>query len=144
MQYWWIIIIILILFLIWSERGSQDCARRPGPNGKACINATDPVSSTDDSRSAIDKTIETVRKNHTLVGWRRALFIALIVTIPICLALNTKRPLRERFPSGHQFFVVASIIFVVAYFSSVWLNAVWFAPQDNQIENSLLHLRRQY
>lgn len=144
MQYWWIIVVILIFFLIWSERGSQDCLKSRGINGKSCINATDPVDSNDTSKLAIDKTIETVRKNHTLVGWRRALFIALIVTVPICLALNTGNSFKDRLPSGYQFFIIACIIFVIAYFSSVWLNAVWFAPQDNQIENSLLSLRRRY
>jgi hypothetical protein len=128
------IVLVLLLFLIWSERGSQDCLN------KKCGNATEPVNAHDKPKLAIDKTIETLRKNHTLVGWRRALFIALILAFPLCYILRFRNP-QGWFPSGYEFFVITSVIFVIAYFSSVWLNAVWFAPQDHQIEKSLLHLR---
>jgi len=130
MKWWHILVVALIVFLCWSERGSQDCLRR------RCGNSTSPIELKDESRSAIDKTIETLRKNHTLVGWRRALLIALIITIPICYFI------RRGFPSGYEFFVVATIIFVITYFSSVWLNFVWFAPRDLAIEHQLLQIRK--
>lgn len=131
---WLLLVVLLLVYLVWSERGSQDC------KGKRCGNSTEPVSEQDRPKSAIDKTIETVRKNHTLVGWRRAMFIALIVAFPIFFIFRRKHP-DGWFPSGYDFFVVTGIIFVIAHFSSVWLNAVWFAPQDDQIEKSLLQLR---
>ncbi len=138
---WLLFILVLIIFLCWTERGSQDCLHR------RCINATPHVELQDETGSAIDKTIETLRKNHTLVGWRRALLIALIVTIPIYyLMRRTSSPklgfLSGIIPSGYEFFVIATIIFVITYFSSVWLNYVWFAPRDLAIEQTLLQIRR--
>ena len=140
LPWWLILVLILIIFLCWSERGSQDCLHRQ------CMNGTPHVDSKDNSKSAIDKTIETLRKNHTLVGWRRSLLIALIVTIPIYYLVKRILPSLHGdgmlFPSGYEFFVIATIVFVIAYFSSVWLNFVWFAPRDLAIEHQLLRIRR--
>lgn len=140
LPWWFILVIILIIFLCRTERGSQDCLDRK------CVNSTPNLDSKDDPKSAIDKTIETLRKNHTLVGWRRALLIALIITIPIYYLVKRVLPSLHGdtlvFPSGYEFFVIATIIFVIAYFSSVWLNFVWFAPRDLAIEQQLLQIRR--
>jgi len=131
MSLFWILLIsgVILLYLVWTEIKSQDCLNRQ------CINSTPLVNLKDTSRTAIDKTIETLRKNHIIVGWRRALMIAIIVSIPIIFFLI------HRFPSGFEFVVVVTIIFVIVYFSSVWLQAFWWGQNDLKIEKSLMTLR---
>lgn len=127
---WWLLLVgAIILYLVWSEIGSQDCLK------SRCNNSTPPVSAKDPSKIAIDKTIETLRKTHTIVGWRRALLVAILVTIPIAVFLL------HHFPSGFEFFIIVTIIFIVVYFSSVWLQARWWGMNDLKIERALLLFR---
>lgn len=132
MAIFWILLIggVILIYLLWSEIKSQDCLNR------TCINSTPPVNLKDSFRTAIDKTIETLRKNHIIVGWRRALMIAIIVSIPIILFLL------HRWPSGFEFLITVTIIFVIVYFSSVWLQAFWWGQNDLKIERSLMEIRR--
>ena len=84
---WWIIIVFLLfIFVIRIEPKSQDALNKntvkmtsldswylqnnPSNNyHKACHNTTVPMFKHDTINMGIDKTIETVRKNHTLVNW---------------------------------------------------------------------------
>ena len=115
--------------MIWSERGSQDCLNQK------CHNWTPEVTPDDNLTTSIDKTIETVRKNHTLVSWRRAFLIGLILGIPICWWIQ------KSFPSGYTFAVVVGILFVGTYFAYTWIEYSRFARNDLYIEKELLALR---
>lgn len=117
-----------ILFLIWSEIGSNDCLR------SWCRNKT-PSSSSQDSRPEnIDKSIETLRRISNTVIWRRSLLIALISTLFILLFLRSFRlPL---------FFAILGIIFFISYICDASLESRWFFPQAKLIEHSLLQLRK--
>jgi uncharacterized membrane-anchored protein len=127
---WWLLLVgAVIIYLVWTEIKSQDCLE------SRCINSTPPVTAKDPPKMAADKTIETLRKNHTIVGWRRAMLVAIAVTIPIAFFLL------HQFPSGFDFFVITTIIFIVVYFSSVWLQARWWGMNDLKIERSLLVFR---
>jgi hypothetical protein len=129
---WWMILICaLSVFLIWSEVGSQDCLNR------WCNNTTPSVIETDSPRQMIDKTIDTLRKQHTIVGWRRAMLVAIIVTLIVTVSIL------HRFPTGFQFFMVAVFIFLIVYFSSVWIQARWWGQNDSKIERQLMLLRKK-
>jgi hypothetical protein len=127
---WWLLLVAaVIVYLVWTEPKSQDCLTT------TCINSTPPVSAKDPTKVAVDKTIETLRKNHTIVGWRRAMLVAIVVAIPIAVFLL------HHFPSGFEFFIITMIIFIIVYFSSVWLQARWWGMNDLKIERSLLQFR---
>lgn len=129
MKYWWLIIVVfLIFFTIWSEHGSQDALNR------LCHNSTPAVEPGDSINVSIEKTIETVRKNHTLVGWRRSLLIGLIVAIPIIWVI------KGQFPTGFIFLVVVGAVTIGAYFSTVWMEYNWWSGIDTKIEDGLLDL----
>ena len=127
---WIPIVMVLGAFLVWSEYGSQDML------GRECNNSTPEVSKEDPPKEVIDKTVETLRRQHTIVGWRRALLVALIVTIPLLYLLRGK-------VTGYDLFIVTTIIFLIVYFSSVWIQARWWGANDLRIERHLLSLRHQ-
>ena len=127
---WWIfLVLILIVYVILVEPRSQDLK-----NGK-CNNSTPSVTQTDSWNDAIDKTIETTRKNHTLVGWRRALFVALLTSFPILFFLLRK------FPSGTSYICTLFTVFLATYILINWLDHYWWRPRDTAIEQYLLSLR---
>lgn len=131
-RYWWVIIILAIfVYLVGIEIKSQSC------NNRVCNNQTPPATENDSLRKNIDKTIETLRKQHTLVSWRRSLIIAFVVCIPIVLLL------RSKFPNGEEFFVVGLIIFTIVYFGIVLFQTFWWRANNTKIEKSLIHFRNR-
>ncbi len=128
---WPIIIIGLVVFLIWTEYGSQDCRQQ------SCNNQARVIYPEDDDLEAIDKISYNVLKNHTVIGWRRALlaaiFISLIVLFIFC----------PDFPDGFTVFVTITLIFFLVYFSSAWFQAHWWKFNDYKIDESLKELRQR-
>lgn len=146
---WWLIIVLfLVIYVVWLEPRSQNALRKgsikfkheneaPKDFIRRCNNSTPPVTPEDPFNKGVDKTISTLRKNHTLVGWRRALLVGLIVAIPIGYFLY------RRFPSGKEFTIITFIVSLVAYFSTVWIDYHWWSYHDITIEKELLKLRNK-
>ena len=79
---WPIIAITIVVFLVWSEYGSQDC------RNQQCNNKAPVINKNDSPQQIIDKIMITSRKNHTLVSWRRAMLIAIIFGILILIIIG--------------------------------------------------------
>lgn len=128
---WPFIIIVLIVFLVWTEDGSQNC------KSKKCHNEAPKVLQSDTVNQAIDKIIANVRLNHNIVGWRRSMLIAICVSILILMLM------KSRFPHGFMFFLIAAIIFTGVYFATAWSQDKWWRENDDKIEDSLIELRNK-
>ena len=126
---WPIIIIVILTFILWSEYGSQDCRHQNCNNVALVINSNNTITET------IDKTIYNLRKNHTIIGWRRALLVAIIASIIILIIFC------PYFPHGFTVFLTILIIFVIVYFAQAWFQARWWRPRDRKIEQMLQKLR---
>jgi hypothetical protein len=132
--YWPIIAIVVAVFLTRTEIGSQNCSHIR--DGRQLCNHDSPLPSEYDlPDETIDKMIRSLRRHHTVVGWRRAMLISIILSIIILIWLNDGRMVH-----GLVFFVTTMIIFVVVYFTSVWFQSKWFSKNDSDIEKSLRHL----
>lgn len=130
-KYWWLIVVaFLVFFVIKSEPRSQDKL-----NDIRCSNATPVVNEEDTINKAINKTITTVRKNHSLVGWRRALLVGLICAFPILFYIYS------RFPTAIEYTVASFTIAIIVYIFTVVSEYYWWRPKDNLIEKELLKLR---
>ncbi len=129
---WPIIAITIVVFLVWSEYGSQDC------RNQQCNNKAPVINKNDSPQQIIDKIMITSRKNHTLVSWRRAMLIAIIFGILILIWLYP-----SKMPHGFIFLIVAAIIFVITYFIFSWIQSQWWRQNDDKIEQSLQDLRHQ-
>lgn len=132
--YWPIIAIVLAVFLTRTEIGSQDCSIIR--DSRQLCNHDSPLPSKYDlPDETIDKMIRSLRRHHTVVGWRRAMLVSIILSIIILMWLNEGRMVH-----GLVFFVTTMIIFVVVYFTSVWFQNKWFSKNDSDIEKILRHL----
>lgn len=132
---YWLIPIALVLFLCWSEVGSQDCSPNRGETLGQCHNRVEPPLPMSSPAEIIDITILALRKNHTLVGWRRAMMIALISMLILGLFFSI---------SGGSFVLGTLIIFVVAYTLIGYYQHYYWKPVDLEIEDQLRPLRRQW
>ena len=129
---WWLIIPVLLLaFLLFAENRSQNCVN------KITTNSTPPMLETDTIKQGVDKTIDTLRKSHTVVSWRRAVILGLMFAIPISYLVL------RRFPAGFEFLGITFLICVGAYFSSVWFEYHWWYGRNVKIEQELLKLRNK-
>ncbi len=131
-SFWPIVIIVIVAVIVWTEYGSQDC------RNQTCNNRSQPTEPSDTNSQMIDKIISDVRKNHTQVGWRRSMFVAIIATLGIILVLY-----RCTVVSGFVFFIIATFIFISVYFASAWFHSHWFMFNDAKIEQALLDLRHR-
>lgn len=129
---WPLIVLGLLVFLIWSEDGSQNCK-----NGKMCNNSAPALHSTDSNRTIIDKINIAIRNNHTLVAWRRVLIASLLIALLVFLFLFD----RTYLPHGFVYFITVLIIFVGLYFSSSWIQHSWWRHNNKRIEACLHSLR---
>ncbi len=129
--FWPVIVMALIIFLAVSEIGSQSCA-----DGNCNHYRSVEPNSTITSKS-IDSLISRVSINHTVVGWRRALILAMLLSL-IILAFY-----EDNLPNGFDFFLVATIIFLAIYLTSSWLQWHWWKARDFKIEDELLLLRNK-
>ena len=133
--FWPIIVITLVIFLVWSEYGSQDC-RFTEDGQQLCHNKAKVIEEDDTPQEIIDKIVYSVRKNHNLVNWRRALLFAMIATLLIFMYYY-----RCNIPNGFIFFMITLILMFVIYFPMTWFGAHWFRMNDDKIENALRSLR---
>ena len=131
-EIWPVIVFGIIVFLVWTENGTQNC------NGKWCNHSAfekyKNVKS-ENSKIVIDKTISAVRTNHTLIGWRRALLVSLLIAIIVTGIFC------QKVVHGFVFTMVTIILFIGIYFSSAWFQFRWWKPNDNKIERALKSLR---
>ncbi len=132
--YWPIIAIVVAVFLVRTEIGSQNCSIIR--DGKQLCNHDSPLPSEHDlPEETINKMIKSLRRHHTAVGWRRAMLVAIIISIILLMWLN-----KGKMVHGLVFFITAVIIFVIVYFISVWFQSKWFTKNDIDIEKNLRHL----
>ena len=130
---WPVIVVSIIIFIAVAEIGSQSC------QGGKCnhYKSVESVKYSDPSSKTIDGIISRINLNHTVVGWRRALILAII------LALSVLMYFYPGLPDGYDFFLVATILFIVIYLFSVWFQWHWWKGRDHKIENKLLGLRHK-
>jgi hypothetical protein len=121
---WPIIIIALVVFLVWSEDGSQNC------RNKKCNNEPKRGRKEDNKEVLTDKILYNVRNNHTLVGWRRAVLASIIVAL-ILIVVFCKGMI-----SGFSLFILIVILFIGIYFASAWIQHI-YKKIDFIIEDSL-------
>lgn len=122
---WWIwLSLAIIIFILWSENGSQNCL------DMKCNNATPEVSDEDTLETAKQKLIVTSRKLPYPVGWRRAMLLALFFTIIASLfAWNF---------DGRKFFICAALLFVLFYIALDLPSKQHWDARANTIELTLI------
>ncbi len=133
-KYWPIIAIVVAVFLARTEVGSQNCSIKCC--NKQLCNHNSPLPLDEDTEDeTIDKMITSLRRHHTIVGWRRAILASIIISIIILMIFN-----RGKMVHGFTFLITTVLVFVGIYFTSVWFSSSWFLKNDREIEKSL----RQY
>ncbi len=128
---WPVIVLSIIIFVAVAEIGSQSC-QNGNCNHYKNADFTKP---SDSSSKTIDGIISIVKLNHTIVGWRRALILSIILSLSILVYFYSE------LPDGYDFFLISTILFIVIYLFSVWFQWHWWKGRDHNIENKLLHLR---
>lgn len=129
--FWPFIVIVILAYLIWTEDGSQNCLN------KKCNNDPPVMTEEDSPLQGIDKLVQGIRLNHTIVGWRRAMIVAIVISILIFLIF------KSRFPHGFVFFIIAMIIFLCVYFMIAFNQFSWWKTNDERIEEALISLRHR-
>lgn len=132
-QFWPVIVTALIIFLTISEIGSQSCADGNCGHFRS-VNAPNNENKKLTS-NYIDGLISRIKLNHTVVGWRRSLILAIILSLIILLPYN------DGLPDGLDFFLIATILFLIIYFVSSWFQWHWWKARDHEMEDELLLLR---
>ena len=127
--FWPVIVMALIICLAVTEIGSQSCA-----DGN-CDYFNNLETNSKVTSKSIDNLISRVSINHTVVGWRRALILAMLLSLIILFFYQ------DNLPDGFDFFLVATIIFLAIYLTSSWLQWHWWKARDFKIEDELLLLR---
>lgn len=130
---WPVIVMAIIIFIAVAEIGSQSCQDGHCNHYDSIYK----VSDKDPSTEHIDSLVSRVKLNHTVVGWRRALLLAIILSLIILVLFY------PGLPDGFDFFLVSTILFLVIYFTSTWFQWHWWKAKDFNIEDSLYHLRHQ-
>ena len=136
---WPLIVITLVVLLTWSEYQDQDC-RFDGVNieTQKCLNKAQPILPTDTKEEIIDKIIYSVRKNHNLISWKRALVAAMLASILIFMYYY-----RNNLPNGFIYLMITLVIFLIIFFPLVWFGAHWFRMNDDKIEEALIAFRNK-
>lgn len=129
---WWLLLVILIIVHVTRvEYRSQDNRRYQ------CANTTPRAHKTDEYEEMIDKTIYTMRRNHSIVSWRRAIVISLLLAFPIVYFLT------GQVQNGFKYVGVVFLIALFIYFSHVFVeHNLWF-KNGLKIEDELLQLRNK-
>ena len=148
-SFWPIIIIVIMVYLIWTEYGSQDC-RNQDCNNRAKIvydfdesrGATSGVETCDSTHNdsngdIIDKISTNIMKNHTVIGWRRSLIASIVIAILILIIFC------QEFPHGFTVVMTVLLVFMIVYFSSAWFQAHWWKFNDYKIDDSLQKFRNR-
>ena len=125
------VIMTIFINIMRTEIKSQDCL------GKTCYNTTPEASPDDKNSEALCKILETLKRNHTLVGWRRSLMISIVVCIPIIFILGLEW-------NVHNLVISIIVIFMITYASIIIFQNHWWVKKDKVVENSLLMLRGRF
>ena len=128
---WPVIVTAIIIFLAIGEIGSQSCENGCCKHYKNI----DKSCSCNESSKNIDTIISRIKLNHTSVGWRRALILAMLLSLIILMIFY------PGLPDGFDFFLISTILFLLIYFTSSWFQWHWWKARDFQIEQKLLNLR---
>ena len=131
---WPVIVTAIIIFIAVGEIGSQDCTNGHCNHYK---NVDPELEKGELLSQKVDYVIEKLRLNHTVVGWRRALLLSMILSLVILIGYYAC------LPDGFDYFLVTFILFVVIYGSSVCLQWYWWRSRDNIEEEHLYKLRNQ-
>lgn len=129
--FWPVIVMALIIFLAVTEIASQSCA-----DGN-CNQFKDVEPGSEITSKSIDSLISRVSINHTVVGWRRALILAMLLSLIILFFYD------DGLPHGFDFFLVATIIFLTISLTSNWLEWHWWKARNFKMEDELLLLRSE-
>lgn len=130
---WPCVVIVLIIVLIWAEDGSQNATHN-------CHNSPPEILDTDNDIEVIDKVIVSITNNHKLVHWRRALIVALLLTVLLLFIAAFFNPYGG-FANGFLVFLISMFIFMGTYFGATFLQNRYWYPNDLIIIQSLSDLR---
>jgi len=143
---WPLIVIVVLVYLIWSEYGSQDCRRQNCNNRARIVYVEDRYDLSgvghrkemvDSDEEIIDKISDNLMLNHTIVTWRRSIIVAILAAIIILLIFC------KEFPHGFTVLLTILIIFMAVQISANWFQAHWWLFNDYRIEESLKMLRQK-
>jgi len=130
--FWPIIVITIIIFLILSEYGSQDCT------DNKCNERHIESFDNDSTIDILDKINKNVNKWHNVVLWRLALLGSLLATLVITFVFLPK------FANGYAFFLISIFLFAVFYFTMAWFNDHWWKWNDYKLEKDLKVLKQRF
>lgn len=131
MAIWPIILIVIVVYLIWSEYGSQDCRKQN------CNNRARMVHAEDTDREIIDKVSDNLMRNHTIVTWRRSIIISIVIALLILILFC------KEFPHGFTVLLTVLFVFMAVQISANWFQAHWWLFNDYKIDRSLQELRQR-
>jgi len=129
---WPVIFTAIVIYLILSEVGSQDCTTQN------CNNKLPVLYDTDTDVEMIDKINEMLRKNHRTVTWRLSFIAAVIIALVIVALFYSSNMI-----SGIVFFLLMLIIFFVTAACFSWFNAHFWRQISYKEEQTLMELRHK-
>ena len=127
--FWIIIVIVLIIFLLWAEMSHNECT------DQLCHMKAKLIKETDSTDEMINKVISNLTLNHRLINWRRSMLISLLLALGVIFYFYHVRA------PGFDYIMIASILFFIIYFSTVWVGAHWWKNNDKKIEKELIKIR---
>lgn len=148
---WPLIVVLVLVYLIWTEYGSQDC-RKQNCNNRAGIIYVGKKEYNDDimgvkyiddsdksnittNEEIIDKISANIIQNHTIITWRRSMIASILIALVILFIFCAE------FPHGFTVLLTVLIIFIAIQISANWFQAHWWLFNDYKIDESLKQLR---
>jgi len=129
---WPVILTAVVIYLILSEFGSQDCTTQD------CNNRLPVLYDDDTEVEMIDKINEALRKNHRLVTWRLSFICGFIISLFIIAMFYSANMI-----SGIVFFILLLTIFFVTAACFSWFNAHYWRQISYKEEQTLMELRHK-
>jgi len=129
---WPVIFAAVIIYLILSEVGSQDCTTQH------CNNKLPVLNEDDTTVEMIDKINEGLRKNHRTVTWRLSFICAVIISIIIVALFYVNKMI-----SGIVMFLLILLIFFIIAACFSWFNAHYYRQISYKEEQVLQELRHK-
>lgn len=131
-MFWPIIVITIIVFLVLSEYGSQDC------RDNKCNAYHMELNDHDSTIDIFDKLNKNVNKWHNTVLWRLSLLGALLATLLISFIFA------PHFIHGYAFFLITILLFTLIYFTMAWFNDHWWKFNDYKFNDDLKVLKQRF
>lgn len=123
------VVILLTIVLLYYEYKEHDCIR-----DKMCTHRRPEITEDDLISESIEKIQEMVRSNNSVIFWRQALLLAVLLPIPLIYLLYS------RFPTFLEWGFVGLFIFLGVYLSYSWIWSHYFNPNSLTITNNLQRL----